>query len=798
MKTQLHMPVLTVLCVGLIQIQGLGQSATYRPGKLIVKFQVENDVPINIIGGVPQVGIPEIDTLNVRHKCLTIEKIYKGPHPSARNLFLFSFPDDSDVLELVKLYSSIKDVWYTEPDLVFRVASTPNDPLYSQQWGLPKIDASLAWDIQQGSAGIIVSINDTGLDWQHPDIQANLWVNDEEDVNNNGVFDNFSVGTGGDIDALDNDSNGYIDDVIGWNFNLGNNNPQHTSGAHGTNVTGTVAAATNNAIGMAGVSWNSKIMACRVGNGSSINLSNATAGIYYAINNGARVINMSWTGSTTASLDAAIIAAANSNVVMAAAAGNNSLSSPFFPASHALVLGVAALEQDDTKRFNSNYGTWIDISAPAFNIFLNYVPGDPNPHQYSSGAATSTASPFVSGLAALILSVNSSLSDDDVRDIILKTADNIDAVNPSYIGLLGTGRINAYQALLLTHAYSNKSMSANATATNNGRRMAVESNGKYHLVFESGVSSGGQILSEILYRNSKNGSTWSAPVRLSAGNEKNNYPTIVERSGKLYVIWQRTTGTNTYDIHLRHYNGSAWETAIQTVASGISVTSDPRPVIAISSPSANFEMMAAYRTGSGIKSRRSVSSTGASWETELTVTSSTSAANPSLAACSCEPYLFRITYNDNNHVYSRQFQFYGWGGETNVSSGLGSSANTHNFSSFSVSANNDRHIVWHAYDPTLFNNLVVFHNRNLNTTVFTKFYSGAFGANYTRPNVSGLSNGAAAIFWNESNLSTSNVRKAQWNGSSWIDGSAGTIYGTNGVDVSGAMRNPPAGSVKAV
>lgn len=366
----------------------------------------------------------------------------------------------------------------------------------------------------------------------------------------------------------------------------------------------------------------------------------------------------------------------------------------------------------------------------------------------------------------------------------------------------GYGRLNAYQALLLTHAYSNKSMSAGATAYNSGRRMVIESNGKYHLVFESGIndySSGGDMLGEIFYRSSTDGGvTWSTPVRLSAGNEKNQYPSIAERSGKLYVVWQRKTGTNTYDILFRHFNGSSWE-SIVNVATGITVSSDPVPVIVTSTPTASFEMMVAYQTNNGIKSRRSTSSNGSAWETELTVTSATGARRPSLAYRSNDWAYFQITWDDGYNVFYRKFYGTNWSSETNVSSGLGSSANTHNYPSFAVSANNDRHIVWSAYDPTLFNNLVIFHNLNLNTTIYTKFYSGLFADHYKWPNVSGMSGGGAVVFWEESDLSANhNIRKAKHNGSYWEDGSAGTIYGTNGLFVSGAVRNPPAESVKAV
>lgn len=410
---------------------GYTQVIDYRAGKMIVDV-VHNEKLIVTINknGVPVLGITQIDSLNQIYQCISIDRVYYGPHPDTKNLFLFSFKVGSDIIELSKLYS-ISNISYAEPDFLFETAETPDDPLYPSQWGLPQIEAPAAWDFEKGSPNIVISINDTGLDWQHPDLQSNVWINSQEDLNGNGVFDNFASSSGGDLDNVDNDKNGYVDDVIGWNFWNNNNDPQHISGSHGTNVASTASAVTNNAEGVSGVSWNSKIMACKTGEGSSISLSAAIAAIYYAVDNGANIINMSWGGTGAyPNLNTAILYAANNDVVMTAAAMNNNASTPYYPAAHDSVLGVAALNQNDTKYGSSNFGTWINISAPRFNQYCNYVPGDPSPHQYASGGATSTASPFVAGLAALIFSLNSGLQDHEVRNIIFASADNIDSANP--------------------------------------------------------------------------------------------------------------------------------------------------------------------------------------------------------------------------------------------------------------------------------------------------------------------------------------------------------------------------------
>ncbi|MCI0554445.1 MAG: hypothetical protein L0287_26150, partial [Anaerolineae bacterium] len=330
------------------------------------------------------------------------------------------------------------------------------------------------------------------------------------------------------------------------------------------------------------------------------------------------------------------------------------------------------------------------------------------------------------------MSINPSLTVKQVYNIVTSTAEKVGQYaydfNTGWNRYMGYGRINAYQALLLTHAYSNKSVSSTATASNNGRRMVKTSDNRYHLVFESGITSGGNVLSEIFYRRSNSGGTsWETPTRLSGGNEQNRYPSIAERADgsnkKLYVVWQRKTGTNTYDILFRHFNGSSWET-IRTITSGISLTSDPLPVIAISTPSASFEMMVIYRTSSGLKSRRSTSTNGSSWASEITVTSSTSARNPSLVYKGDGYAYFDVSWDNGSHVYYRKFYGTNWSSESTVS--LNSSANTHEYPSFAVGvigSNYNRHIVWQATDPTQGNRKVILHNLDLNPTIFTKFYS---------------------------------------------------------------------------
>lgn len=432
-----------------------------------------------------------------------------------------------------------------------------------------------------------------------------------------------------------------------------------------------------------------------------------------------------------------------------------------------------------------------DIVAPGDNLYSTSSSGG-----YALFQQTSAATPHVAGTVALLLSANANLSPADLSRVLQVTA--VEFGIPGKDNVYGAGRIDAYQATLLALAYSNKSISTTATASNNGRRMVKTSDNRYHLVFESGVASGGNVLSEILYRRSNSGGTsWETPTRLSAGDEQNRYPSIVERvdgtTKKLYTVWQRKTGTNTYNILFRHFNGSSWE-MIQTITSGISLASDPLPVLAISTPSTSFEMMVVYRTSSGLKTRRSTSTNGTSWESEITVTTSTSARNPNVTYSSNDYANFDAAWDNGSQVYHRHFYGGNWSSEINVSSGL-STANTHEYPSYARGSTNNRHVVWQATDQTQGNRKVIFHSYNLNTSTYTKFYSSS--VNYLRPNIAGIGSGGAFVLWHDDS-GTKNIRYARFNGSYWETSSAGVVYASNGIDASVATMNPPGTSIKGV
>lgn len=294
-------------------------------------------------------------------------------------------------------FQTLSNVALVSPDFRVSITATPNDPLYVNQWGLENssdrdIDAAQAWNFGTTSS-VVVAVIDTGIDYNHPDLAANIWMNTDEVAGN----------------GIDDDNNGYIDDIRGWNFINETNNPMDDNG-HGTHVAGTIGAVGNNGIGVVGVAWNVQLMALKFLSASgSGNLSDAVEAIDYARANGAKIINASFGGGGFSSaMQTAIQRFQNAGGIFVAAAGNSAQNNALvasFPANYPGVISVAASTSTDTLASFSNFGTNVQIAAPGQGI-LSTLPGN----RYGNLSGTSMAAPHVAGALALLWGQSPTLS----------------------------------------------------------------------------------------------------------------------------------------------------------------------------------------------------------------------------------------------------------------------------------------------------------------------------------------------------------------------------------------------------
>ena len=361
-----------------------GQSKTdWVPGQLLVQSTLNanpNDVSrtLRTHGASVQGEIPQIKV-----------HVLRVPDPALEHV--------KKALESTGLFT------FVERDFIARPASTPNDPSFVSEWHLLKIQAPAAWDLTLGSASTPIAIVDSGADPTHSDLKPKL--------------------------------------LAGWSWVLGSSNTSDGNG-HGTIVSGAAAAATNNAIGVAGVGWNNPIMPLAVlrSDGSAY-YSDMASAITYAADHGVRVISMSLASSMGSSaLQSAVDYAWNKGSVLFAAAANYNTSTPYYPAAYNNAVAVAATTSSDTKSSYSNYGNWIDLSAPGDSILTTYNGGG---FGYASG--TSLATPVAAGVAALVLSIKPSLSASGLVGVLEQSADDLGTAG--FDQYFGWGRVNALRAV---------------------------------------------------------------------------------------------------------------------------------------------------------------------------------------------------------------------------------------------------------------------------------------------------------------------------------------------------------------
>lgn len=436
-----------VIALLLVCTMAKAQEAYYQSGQLFVKLKNQSGTHLGYHKGATNNHVPEqwrgiVDSFGITQ----ISNPFLVKDEKLQNTYLVLFSDSAVVGKLIQRITELDMVEYAEQVPLYTTEYIPNDYDPLQQWSLKQINAPQAWDINRDASHVVVAIVDDAVRITHRDLAPSVWTNPGE-IPNNGI---------------DDDHNGYIDDIHGWDVADNDNDPNPPSTAsssnfsHGTHCAGIAAGRSDNGTGIASISYNAKIMAVKTKASATAggSLTNPYAGVDYAIAAHANVISMSWGGGGYSQTYQNLFDAAhNQGITLVAAAGNSNVQYTFFPAAYNHVISVGATSNTvpngsggfaDVKASFSNYGNWIDVMAPGTNILSCWATNDSSYGQYSG---TSMACPLVAGLAALMLGRDSLKTPDEIENCLKTTAINIDADNPNYIGFLGAGRIDAQGAL---------------------------------------------------------------------------------------------------------------------------------------------------------------------------------------------------------------------------------------------------------------------------------------------------------------------------------------------------------------
>jgi len=463
---KLFLPLILVLSTILFSFNGSERFEYLAGGKVIKRFSDGAKYQTGVVNikfkspqfsfGEKRFGIENIDrtlaafSVNKVSQLFPLKKDYKkwtiGDDDLAR-IFSFSYDNTMEPAELSRiLMEQNRDVIeWVEPAYIYDPDYMPNDPSISAQFHIAKINAFQAWDITKGDTNMIIGIVDTGTDLDHPDCAANIYHNPGE-VGIDGSGNNKST------NGIDDDGNGYIDDFQGWDIRMGDNDPNVIiggDGSHGSHVAGCAAQVTDNGVHGAGIGFKCKLLITKHwDDNSNTGLWATDQGIVYAYQNGAKVINCSFGSSTYSAFSQNVMTNAwNAGTVICASAGNGDANGvgqnwERFPASYENVVSVAATTSGDIKTGFSNFHSTVDISAPGQGIVSTYFN-----NTYASLDGTSMASPITAGTTALIRSVHPTWTPTQVVDRLKLAVDSIYNLNPTYVGLLGTGRVNAFKCV---------------------------------------------------------------------------------------------------------------------------------------------------------------------------------------------------------------------------------------------------------------------------------------------------------------------------------------------------------------
>ncbi|WP_109852184.1 S8 family serine peptidase [Aquimarina sp. AU58] len=633
MKTKVLVVLFGLLTMYLSYGQNSFSKAGIKKGSIRVKFDKNQQntlekhtksvkqLRINNPGfeGIVPTGITSFDEICKKFGATKMRRVFRhgGKHEAKHQkygLHLWyevEFNKNTDLEGLVKKVSSLSEInttSYIHKATLSGSSSTkngdgdkkkftPNDPKFGEQWhynntgqngGTSGADIKLpdAWELVTGNPNVVVAITDLGVDYNHEDLKNNMWINEGEIRGNN----------------IDDDNNGYVDDYYGYNFNQ--DKGEISPGEHGTHVAGTVGAETNNNIGVSGVAGGSgkgdgvKLMVCQVLL-SNIGEVNPEAFVY-AADNGAVISQNSWGldgSSFPADFKDAIdyftdkaggTGSAMQGGLAIFASGNANKDGDFYPGKYERCLAVSALDKNNKRASYSNFGSWIDVSAPGGGGSPGVLSTLPN-NKYGHLSGTSMACPHVSGVAALVLSrAYGILTNEDLRTLLTQATDPIDQLNPGYEGKLGTGTINALKAV---SAASNEPPPApqNFKASNieparitlvwdkvntavyydvqirkiNGDWTTYENSTKTTITVEADATTEYEI--RIKAENFAGESDYTTPIRVTTQDWPNlstapeNIKAPILRFNLIKFTWDHVYGSKEYDVQVRE-KGKDWNT----------------------------------------------------------------------------------------------------------------------------------------------------------------------------------------------------------------------------------------------